>query len=141
MKAYESRVSMMQKDYADKGVHFLMVNANESNGEIDDPIPASDDAKPYQKIRDYLKGSELTRNVLVDRGAIVADMLGAKTTPDVFVFDTEGKLVYRGLIDDDRSGKKGEATTRYLRDAIDATLAGTAVSVAETVPELSLIHI
>ena len=134
MQAYESKYSAIQEDYAKKGVHFLHVNSNEANGEIDDGQPADAKTKPYQKIRDYLAKHKLDRRVLVDHDSVFADALGARTTPDVFVFDKSGRLVYRGLIDTDYDGKQGDKAKHHLRDALDALLAGNYVPLPQTTP-------
>ena len=56
----------------------------------------------------------------------LARAFGATHTPHVFVFNAEGKLVYRGAIDDDaKNPDKVEET--YLADALDACLAGKPV--------------
>jgi len=57
---------------------------------------------------------------------------GAERTPEVFLFDRDRKLVYHGAIDDSRD--EGAVTQRYLRDAIEAVLAGDEPPVRETPP-------
>lgn len=135
MKGYEATVSDLQAKYGKEGVVFLMVNSNEGNGEIADAKPANDKAKPYQSIRDYLKTKKLDRTVLIDHNCVLADQLGAKTTPDIFVFDKSGRLSYRGLIDDDARGKKGDDANHHLADALDALIAGNSVSIQKTEPQ------
>jgi hypothetical protein len=110
-----------------------MINSNEGNGEIADR-KAEGDKKPYQKIRDYLAKNELPYEVLVDHDSIVAGRFDAKTTPHVYVFDKDAKLVYRGLIDDDARGDKGDAATHHLRDTLDTLLLGRMVKPSETRP-------
>lgn len=134
MKGWESRLAAIQEEYGEKGVAFLMINSNEGNGEIGDKEPAEEGDKPYQKIRDHLAAKELPYRVLVDHGSEIADLFQAKTTPDIYVFDKEGTLVYRGLIDDDPRGNKGEKRVEYLRDVLDKLLAGEAVEPMETSP-------
>lgn len=134
MRGWEGRLAAIQREYAGKGVVFLMVNSNESNREIDDGEPTEEGVKPYAKIRRYLADHELPYTVLVDHQSTIADLFGAKTTPDLFVFDTTGTLVYRGLIDDDSSGRKGEKATQFLRPVLDQLLAGEKVEPSETTP-------
>ena len=50
----------------------------------------------------------------------------------MFVFDGDRRLVYHGAIDDSRNEEA--VTAHYLRDALDAVLAGTAPAVADTMP-------
>jgi hypothetical protein len=60
--------------------------------------------------------------------AALSKALGAQTTPEAFLFDGQGRLVYRGAVDDG-----GEKPGRlYLRDALEAMLAGKVVAVPRT---------
>ena len=62
----------------------------------------------------------------------VAREYGAKVTPDVFVLDAEGRLRYRGAPDADYDNPREQA--EWLREALDAVLAGSSVERAETEP-------
>jgi hypothetical protein len=62
----------------------------------------------------------------------VARAYGAKTTPDVFVLDEEGILRYRGAPDEDHRDERRNAS--WLRDALDAVLAGEEPARPETEP-------
>ena len=69
---------------------------------------------------------------LRDESQDVAHAFGARTTPDVFVLDSELALRYRGAPDEDHSDpSKGAA---WLRGALDAVLEGRAPDPAETEP-------
>ena len=74
--------------------------------------------------------------ILSDTSTAVAQQYGAKTTPQMYIIDKEGKLVYNGAIDDDPSadGTKGDKATNYVAKALDEVLAGKPVSTAETKP-------
>ena len=134
MKGWETRLKAIHDEYGAREVVFLMINSNEGNGEIGDREPAKEGDEPYAKIRGYLAERELPYRVLVDHGSKVADLFQAKTTPDVYVFDPKGVLVYRGLIDDDPRGNKGEKATQHLRGVLDALLAGEEVEPRATTP-------
>jgi hypothetical protein len=62
----------------------------------------------------------------------VARAFGARTTPDVFVLDMDGRLAYRGAPDADHDDEFQDAV--WLRDALDDLLAGRKVTRAETEP-------
>jgi hypothetical protein len=62
----------------------------------------------------------------------VARAYGAKTTPDVFVLDASGTLRYRGAPDSDHDDPAQRAA--WLREALDAVLAGEEPARAETTP-------
>ena len=68
--------------------------------------------------------------VAPDDGLTIANHFAAKTTPSVWVVDSKGIAVYSGAVDDNRNAQR--AQKHYLKDALDAALAGKAVSVAET---------
>src|SRR2546427_502058 len=55
-------------------------------------------------------------------GAKIADRFGANHTPEAYVIDASGKLVYHGRIDN--SQNTANITSNDLRDALDALLAG-----------------
>lgn len=64
---------------------------------------------------------------LFDAAQAVARAYRAACTPDIFVFDKDRKLVYRGQFDDSRPGNGIPVTGKDLRDALDAVLAGKQV--------------
>ena len=72
--------------------------------------------------------------ILNDTTTQVAQQYGAKTTPQMYIIDKDGKLVYNGAIDDDSSAEGGNAKTNYVAKALDEVLAGKQVSTAETKP-------
>ena len=69
---------------------------------------------------------------LSDADQSVARALGSERTPEVFLFDGERSLVYHGAIDDSRD--ESAVSQHYLRDALDAVLAGDEPAVADTEP-------
>ena len=72
--------------------------------------------------------------VTVDHGNKVTDMFGGTNTPHCFVIDRDGTLRYAGALDDDPRGAKGAQATSYVRDAIEAVLAGKPVATPTTKP-------
>ena len=79
--------------------------------------------------KDAEKAAELVERALrsFDETQQVARAYGAVCTPDLFVFDGERRLVYRGQFDDSRPGNGRPVTGVDLRRAVDAVLAGGAV--------------
>ena len=106
--------------YADDGVVWLTIN---STHYMDGQANAA-----------FAKNEELDVPILIDADGKVGKIYGAKTTPHMFVIDSDGVIVYQGAIDDDPRGSKGEGATNYVAAALDETLAGEKVSTAETQP-------
>jgi len=79
------------------------------------------------------KMAELSRTLgftfpyLYDESQQVAKAYGAACTPDFYLFDRDGRLVYRGQMDDSRPGNGQPVTGIDLRAAIDAVLEGRAI--------------
>jgi len=124
-KGYEARLTQLANDYSSKGVVFLAINANA--GEIADDT--------YAKIKDYVKKEKVPYTILIDKKNVVADRFDAQTTPHIFVIDDKGKLRYAGGVDDDETFKKdAKAVKSFVRDALDAVLAGKEPPQATTKP-------
>lgn len=128
---WDNRLAAIQEDFADKGVVFLHVNSNVT--EIGkEPPKVEGDAKPYDAIRQHLADKELPFRVLVDHGNKVADLFAATSTPHVYVFGNDGKLVYKGLVDDDQRDAKKDTRKNYLRDVLGKLVAGETVEPSAT---------
>ncbi|HEV8629349.1 MAG TPA: thioredoxin family protein, partial [Thermoanaerobaculia bacterium] len=81
----------------------------------------------------YDKQHGISYPVLYDSDGKVGHAYGASTTPDMFVIDEEGKLVYRGAIDDDPYGHAGKRTN-YVDAALKAHAGGKPADPASTRP-------
>ncbi len=121
--AWHDRIADAARDYADRGVVFLAVNSNDSERYPRDALPA---------MQQRVAAEDWPMPYLHDASQEVARSYGAKTTPDVFVLDGEGRLRYRGAPDADYDDPDQRAS--WLRDALDALLAGAAPSRPETKP-------
>lgn len=108
VKGYDVRINEIAADYSAKGINFIGINANATESL---EWVTSDAEKVGYKFP-----------VLIDKGNVLADKLGATVTPEVYYLNSENKLLYHGAIDNDRSGKA--ITTQYLRTAFDASLSG-----------------
>lgn len=114
---WDERLAAIQKDFAEQGVVFLHVDSNVT--EIGkEPPKVEGDEKPYADVRKHLAEKKLPFRVLVDHGNKVADLFAATSTPHVYVFGTDGRLVYKGLVDDDQRDVKPETRTNHLRDVL-----------------------
>lgn len=131
--AAEVKFRAMQELYKGKDVVLVAVASNQN--EIGAP-PAADAKRAdlYPEIRKHLKEEKIDYPVYLDHGNKVSDLFQGKSTPHCFVVDQKGVIVYGGALDDDPKADKGDGAKRYVLDAVDATLAGKAVAVAETKP-------
>ncbi len=121
--AMESRIVNTQMQAQRMQIGVVMINSNEDKR-------ASDDSKDAMK--KYASDQRFVAPYLVDSLSELADAFGATRTPECFLFDKDGKLVYRGSIDD---SPKDEAAVKqhYLLDAMTAVSKGNAVAVGTTV--------
>jgi len=114
--AYNDRMNALYHDYSAKGVHFLFLNANAT--------------EPASTVADHAKAHGFAFPVYKDDGNAVADRFDAQATPETFVVDHTGTIVYHGSIDD--SQQPARIQNQWLRKALDSALAGKPVEKAET---------
>ncbi len=125
--AWDQRLAHLQRDFEEAGVVFLHIDSNVTEIGKEPPPPPEGDEKPYATIREHLAKKGLPFRVLVDHGNKVADLFGATCTPHVFVFGSDGRLVYKGLVDDDQRDKNKEGRKNHLRDVLDKLTQGETV--------------
>src|SRR5713101_6516184 len=109
---YNERMEKLAADYKAKGVNVIGINSN-----VTEPIAA---------VKAHAADKHFTFTVLKDDGNKIADRLGATRTPEAYVIDAGGKLVYHGRIDN--SQNTANITSNDLRDALDEMLAGKTVT-------------
>lgn len=118
----------LQKKYTDQGIIWLSINssAKGKQGHL-----TSEEANAAMKER----AASPTAMILDPTGEI-GKLYNAKTTPHMFVIDTEGKIAYMGAIDDNDSSSPKDAKTakNYVVMALDALKSGETVQVASTEP-------
>jgi peroxiredoxin len=120
-KAWEKRIADLGNAYAKKGVGVIAINSN-------DPDSYAEDS--YENMQKHAKSAPFEFPYAVDATSDVARAFGAKATPEVFLFDKDGKLVYHGAVDDNREAAK--ASQHYLNDALEAVVNSKPVSTTET---------
>jgi peroxiredoxin len=121
-KAWEQRIASLGNTYATRGVGVIAINAN-------DPKEHADDG--YDGMVDRAKTLGLKFPYVVDNGSAVARAFGAERTPEAFLFDAQGRLVYHGTIDDNAE-HADQVKEAYLANALAAVAAGKPVEVKET---------
>jgi peroxiredoxin len=123
VQAWEGRMKQIQADYADRGFRLVAINSNDARAYPEDSFDA---------MRERARRQNFNFDYLYDEDQSVVRAYGAERTPEVFLFDGDRRLVYHGAIDDSRD--ESTVTQQYLRDAIDAVLAGRAPQPADTPP-------
>jgi peroxiredoxin len=121
-KAWESRIAEIGNTYAKKGVGVIVINSN-------DPAVQAEDGFDVMQAR--AEKYTMAFPYVVDASSNVARAFGATRTPEVFLFDAKGKLAYHGAVDDN-AHEPDKVENRYLTTALDAVVAGKAVTTAET---------
>ncbi len=119
---YINRIKELQKDFQDQGVIIIGINAN------DGTISPADS---FEKMKEFKTTNELNFPYIRDVTQDVAESFGVDKTPLAFLLDREGKLQYRGQIDDNVNQPEA-VQVPYLRQAIAQLLAGEVVSPSTT---------
>jgi peroxiredoxin len=107
------------RDYQARGLAIVAINSNDTQQFPDDnPAGMKNEAATVGYTFPYL----------FDESQAMAKAFEAACTPDLFLYDRQRHLVYRGQFDDSRPGKDTPVTGGDLRAAADAVLAGAPVS-------------
>jgi peroxiredoxin len=120
---WNPRLRRVAEDYAPRGVRFLQINSNDESR-----YPADS----FQRMQQFARDNDWPIPYLYDESQDVARALGAQTTPHVFVLDEEHRLRYHGAPDADHQDESHDAA--WLREALDAVLAGQEPARTETPP-------
>jgi peroxiredoxin len=128
-KHYRSgNMQALQKEYTAKGVVWLS---------IDSSAPGEQGNYPAEKLNEFAAKDGAARTaLLLDPAGNVGKLYGAQTTPDMYVIDPNGILVYKGAIDNKRSTDLADVktATNYVKTALDAVLSGKSVATTSTRP-------
>ncbi len=116
--AVQDRLARLAKTYQAKGARFVAICSNDTDAYPEDSI----DGLKEQAAK---VGFEFP--YLIDEQQEVAKAYGAVCTPDLFVFDANSKLRYRGRIDDNWKDES-KVSRQELAGALDAILAGVDVN-------------
>lgn len=122
VQAYEDRMVAIQRDYQQRGVQLVAINAN-------DEVKYPEDRLEEMVTRATAK--QFNFPYLRDASQEVARAYGATHTPHLFVFDADRRLRYTGKIDDNWQNPAA-VKRHYLRDALEALLRGSAPAEAQT---------
>lgn len=114
VKQIRTGLAQLGRDYQGRGVAIIGINSNDvANYPADSPA----------KMKEEAQSAGYTFPYLFDETQAVAKAYHAACTPDIYLFDRNQKLVYRGQFDDSRPGNSQPVTGKDLRAALDAVLA------------------
>lgn len=115
VKAYNERINQVAEELRAKGINVIGINSNATES--------------LDQVASHAKEVGYKFPVLIDKGNVLADKLGASVTPEFYYFNVENVLLYHGALDNDRSGKN--VTTNYLRDAFDSALSNKPIKTSK----------
>ncbi len=117
--AYQARLKALMAEFASQSIDWVAINGNRGQGET------------LAKMTQRLMKAKLSLPYLKDENQAVVKSYGVRTTPTVFLLDSERRIVYMGTIDDNPKDVS-KVEHHYLRDAIQAVLDGNVPEVTET---------
>lgn len=107
-------LAKLGQDYREQHLGIVAISPN-------NPITHPDDAP--DSLKAFAAELALTFPILFDDTQQTAKDYSAACTPDIFLFDADRRLVYRGQLDESRPSNGVPVTGKDLRSAIDAVLA------------------
>jgi thioredoxin-related protein len=119
---WQKEMVAIGNEYQKKGFGVIFINSND---------PAKNKGDSMEGMQKMAETEGYQFPYAVDSTSDVARNFNAGKTPDVFLFDVNGKLVYKGAVGEGGRAPK-EGGEAYLRNALDAVLAGEAVDNAVT---------
>lgn len=122
VKKYQSRTMEVCKYAIGNDIGVVLLNSNEAT---------RGDGDSYEDMKQYAKEQGYYFNYVEDKDSKMADAFGANRTPEVFLFNKEGKLVYHGAIDDN-SSSPDQVTRKHAVIAIQEMVSGQDISTKET---------
>ncbi|NBX83059.1 thioredoxin family protein [bacterium] len=115
VKHIRKELAQLTTEFQKKGIAVFGINSNDVNNYPEDSP---------EKMALEAQSAQYTFPYLFDASQEVAKAYQAACTPDFFLFDSQGLLVYRGQFDESRPGNQIPVTGADLRKAIEAVLKG-----------------
>ncbi len=122
VKHVRQELARIGEEYQKKDIGVVAINANDAASYPEDSPEAMKREKAAQGY---------TFPYLYDATQETAKAYTAACTPDFFVFDSRGRLIYRGQLDDSRPGNDTPVTGKDLRHALDTLLTGETISLEQ----------
>ena len=119
---WEDRYKILEEKCMNSDLGMVYINSNQAKRDGDDSV---------EEMRNHSKEMGYTIPYLIDENSKLANAFGAKTTPHIFLFNSEKKLAYKGAIDDNYKSIN-DVTKNYLLNALEEVSNQKNVSVNET---------
>lgn len=123
VKHIRGKLAEVAREYQKRGVGFVGINSNDIENYPDD--------RP-EKMKEVAEQVGFPFPYLFDESQEVAKAYRAACTPDIYLFDDERRLVYRGQFDDSRPGNSKPVTGKDLIEAIEAVIDERSVNANQT---------
>ena len=128
-KHYKSdKMQDLQRKYTEAGVVWIAVNStSDTHSDYKDAAITRKEAESYGASATY---------IVLDPSGEIGKLYGAKTTPDIFIVDPQGKIIYKGAADSINSTDTGDIAKaeNYIDTALTEAMSGKPVSTPETKP-------
>ena len=121
-EGWEGRYNGLAELAATLNIGMVLVNSNEAKREGADSLPA---------MKNHAMEAGYTMPYVVDEGSKLANACGARTTPHVYLYNSNLELAYRGAIDDNVN-RAEEVKERYLDMAMRRMAEGKKIKTTET---------
>ena len=122
VKAWQTRIATLGNAALEQGIGVIAINSN-------DPAIFPEDS--FDEMKERAKEIGYKFPYAMDATSDIARAFGATHTPEVYLFDAKGRLVYHGAVDDNAK-EEGAVQHRWLREAVEALASGKPQPVAET---------
>ena len=112
-------ITDLANEYQNKGIGFVAISSNDVENYPDDSP---------ELMQQTAIDQGFTFPYLYDETQNMAKVLQAQCTPEFYLYNGQGVLVYRGRLDDSSPGNDIKVSGKDLRDAINALLSGQSIS-------------
>ena len=119
---WEDRYKILEEKCMNSDLGMVYINSNQAKRDGDDSV---------EEMKNHSKEMGYTIPYLIDENSKLANAFGAKTTPHIFLFNSERKLAYKGAIDDNYKSIN-DVTKNYLLNALEEVSNQKSVSVNDT---------
>ncbi len=122
VKRWNGRIAALGAFAKSSGIGVIALNSNDPRRMTQDGVDG---------MRQQIEAHGFEFPYVVDSGSVMARGFGAQRTPEAYLFDAAGALVYHGTVDDNAADPDAVGT-HFLRDAIVSVALGKRPALAET---------